>query len=230
MAKYNNRRISLFSLLLLVFLYTKIVFCEQKNVKKIFSDLTEFNREKNIVKFISNVKAEFENGYILCDKAEYSKTNKTIFCESNVYFVGISTAEDYVIEINSQLAEYNLENKILEFKKNVHAKYKSLKQQKEISNEMKIKSDFLELIPAKQMILCRDNVEIFTKEDKIFCSSAKYLYEDEILFINEEEKIDKVQFISSRSKMKSCLANKAIINLKEDTIYLKGETEVIFIQ
>ncbi len=231
MEKCYNRRINFLILGITILSFVNILFCKQKSFKQISSDITEFDRSKNIVRFFGNVKVNFEDGYILCDKAEYYEIDKKIFCDSNVYTLIVSTKENYSVNIKSYFADYDFDTKIMNFKENVYLEYEGLLKDNENINKVKIKCGFLSLDQKEKQIFCKDDVEIFNKENKILCYSAKYMYEQEILFLNYNfEKEQRVEFTSLNEnfKLKYCSAKKAIINIKDDKIYLNGATDLRF--
>ncbi|MFN3551004.1 MAG: hypothetical protein ACK4WJ_04275 [Endomicrobiia bacterium] len=236
MEKCYNRRIKNFlRLCITILFFINILFCKQKSFQQISSDITEFDRVKNIVKFFGNVRVNIEDGYIMCDEAEYDEINKKIFCNSNVYAVVVSTKENYSFNIKSYFADYDFYNKIINFKKNVYLEYENFSKTNvnEEINKIKIKCDLLNLQQKDKQIFCKGNIEIFTQQNMILCSSAKYMYDEKMLFLDDDfEKGEKVKFVSldENLKLKSCSAKKVVVNIKDDKIYLYGETELRFYQ
>jgi len=217
---------------LLLLLFNNFVLCGQKPIKKITADLTEFDRIKNNIKFYGNVKVEIDNGYVLCNKAEYVEKEEKVFFDSNVYFVGISTKDNLKIDIKAQFGFWDAKNKILKFEKDVVAMCKSLYNNGDLMKEVTITSNILLFDYFNQTISCKDNVEIFSQDTKILCSTAKYFYNEGTIFINDEETTDKMRFLSLKEnlKLKSCESKKAVLNLKESKIILSGSIEAIFYQ
>jgi lipopolysaccharide assembly outer membrane protein LptD (OstA) len=214
-----------------LFLLYSIATAENKEIKKIVADYTEFDRKNNVVNFHRNVKIDFVNGYITCDKALYDEKNGKLICESNVFFVYNSTTE--YIEVKSFSLEYNTDQKLLKFYQNVSSVYKvySEEQKEMLFEHANLISNKFVVNLNKKCITAEENVVITIQGNKIICWSAEYDYNDNILVINREtetKKQLKFEFLKEEWKIKYCQADTAVINVNNNKIVLKGKVEVLF--
>ncbi len=222
------------SKILILFLFvTSTVLAEGKAVKKIVSDYTEFDRKGNNVKFVGNVKVDLSNGYILCDRANYNEKEGNLFCESdtNIYFVYISTADDSQVEVKCSFLKYYINQQQVECEKDVFLVYKSSNSKERIIDNLNVSSKKMFFDIKNKNLLCKGNVEISQKNNKIFCEVAEYKYEEGIISINKGiEIVDQLKFISTSDdfKIKTCQADTAFIDIYQNKILLKGKVEVIF--
>lgn len=223
-------------LIIICLLITNILFAEKQYIKKIVSDITEFDRKNNKSKFVSNVKIETYDGYILCDKTEYD--GDKLFCESNVIFVYAAKENEYQIEIRCGYLNYDIKQQMAEFSKNVVVVYKPSTQilkenlSSRYASSTTISAENVMFSRQNKNMVCQNNVIITVEDNKIFCSIVEYQYEDGIVKINYSNDLIKDQlFIAlnqEKYRIKTCRANNAIIDQKQDKIVLKGKVEVIF--
>ncbi len=218
--------------ILLIFICS-IISAEEKPVKKIVSQYTEFERKNNNVKFIGDVKVELKDGYILCDKAEYNEKEGKLFCESdkNIYFVYFSTTDNAQIEIKCSYLKYYTNQQHIECEKDVFLIYRSTPSNEKIIEELSVNSQKMFFDIKNKNLICKYNVEISQKGNKIFCEIANYEYEKGTITINENlETKQQLKFISTSDdfKIKTCQANTAVIYIYQNKILLKGKVEVVF--
>lgn len=217
------------------FLFQNILFCVENYVKKITSDIVEFDRKNNKTKFLYNVKVETREGFIICDSAEYDKINNKLLCESNVVFT-YTASEKYKLEIRCSYLNYDIDQQIVEFCKNVYVIYKPSEQQNEtvtteMKNEINIQADNVIFNQLDKSIVCKNNVVLTTADNKIFCYVIKYDYEEGIININDMSDVkEQILFILNpqKYKIKTCKANNAVVDYNKQKIWLKGKVEVVF--
>jgi|YNPMSStandDraft_1061717.scaffolds.fasta_scaffold01230_9 lipopolysaccharide assembly outer membrane protein LptD (OstA) len=217
-------------LILLLFIYN-ISLAENKEIKKIVSDSTEFDRKNNVVNFHGNVKVYFVNGWITCDKAVYDEKNGKLNCESNVFLVYSSTTGN--IEVKSFSLEYNTNQKLLKFYNNISAMYKIYdeEQKQTIFDKILLTSSKFVVDMDKKNMIAEDDVIIDLKGNKVYCSIVQYDYNDNILKINNEVDVKKqlrFEFLQEEWKIKYCQADTAVINVNDNKLMLKGKVELLF--
>lgn len=210
--------------------FCNIAFCE-KVIKKITSDITEYDRKTNSIRFYGNVRIEMINGYILCSKANYKEKEGQIICENNVYFVYTSTSEKADIEVKCFYLYYDIKKEYLEFKDNVYAVYKSTNW--EVSeydfSKIEVKCKTVNLYNLDNVIVFKDEVLISTKDNNIVCDMAEYKYKEKLLTINSHpNKNIEIISLTDKLKMKSCYAKIATLDFEKSTIILKGDVQVFF--
>lgn len=218
---------------ILIFLVTSIALTEEKVVKKIVSDYTEFDRKNNNVKFVGNVRVDLTNGYILCDKANYNENEGKLFCESdtNIYFVYISTTDNSQVEIKCCFLRYYILQQQVECEKDSFLVYKSSQNEGKVIATINVESQKMFFDIKNKNLLCKENVEINQKNNKIFCEVAEYRYEEGIITINMGiENVKQLKFISTSDdfKIKTCQADTAVIDIYQNKVLLKGKVEVVF--
>ncbi|MCS7228360.1 MAG: hypothetical protein NZ839_05295 [Endomicrobia bacterium] len=212
------------------------IFAESKYIKKIISDITEFDRKNYKSKFLHNVKIELYNGYIMCGNAEYNYKDEKLFCESNVKFVYISTINKQQIEVSSSYLSYEPARQIAEFYQDIFLVYKSTEEipQKDILlqniiHNATVSAKHLILDLQQNKIICRENVNIISQDGQIFCSLIEYWYNENIIKINNTDNINNQLIIIStpeKYKIKTCKANTA--SIEQNRILLKGKVEIVF--
>ncbi len=215
---------------MLFLLYNIITAENNKEIKKIVSDYTEFDRKNNVVNFHGNVKVYFINGSITCDKAIYDEKNGKLSCESNIFFIYTSTTE--YIEVKSSYLEYTTGQKLLKFYQDVSSIYKVYgEKQKMLFEQANLRSKKFVVDLNKKYMLAEEDVEIDLEGNKIICWVAEYDSNDNILRINSEaetKKQLKCEFLKEEWKIKYCQADTAIVNVKDNKIVLKGNVELLF--
>jgi len=214
----------------LMLILLSVITAENKEIKKIISDYTEFDRKNNVVNFFGNVKIEYENGWITCDKAIYDQKNGKLNCQTNIFFVYTST-EDY-IEVKSSVLEYDTNQKYLKFFENVSALYKILKEEKnniDFTNINLTSEDFV-VDMNKKYIIAQKNVVAVLQGNKILCDLIEYNYGDNVLKINDNITKNqlRLEFMEEKWKIKYCQANTAIVDIDDNKIVLKGKVEIVF--
>jgi len=210
-------------------LFLSLVFAQEKEIKKIVADYTEFDRRNNVVRFFGNVKIEHINGWITCDKAVYDEKNGKLNCATNVFFVYTSTTE--YIEVRSVILEYDINQKLLNFVKNVSAVYNALKKEQDVLfDKISLTSENFVINLDTKNIIAKDNVIVDFQGNKIFCCVAKYDYKENIFKINDEVEKNQLrfEFVKEEWKIKYCQANTAVVNINENKILLKGKVEMVF--
>lgn len=215
--------------LMLIFIST-LTFSSEKQIKRILSDYTEFDRKTNTTYFYKNVKVELVNGYLLCDKAVYNRPEEKLFCELNVYCVIVSTMDNSKIEVQSLSMKYDILDGIIKFYNNVETIYNNFQQPDEF-NFIKLKSDELQFDVSQQTILTTGKVLIETENNRIICSKALYKSKDGLLLLNDGvesgQEVDIVS-LTEKYKFKNCKSKTAEINIYKEQILLKGNVEIVF--
>lgn len=212
------------------FVFSNVLFCE-KVIKKITSDITEYDRKTNSINFYGNVKIETTNGFILCNKANYKEKENRIICENEVYFVYTSTSEKAEIEVKCSYLYYDTKKEYLEFKENVYAIYNSTHWETSDYDfsRIEVKCEIINLYNLDNLMIFKDEVIVSTKDSRIFCDIAEYKYKDKLLTISSQSnKSIEILSLTEKLKMKSCYAKIATLDFDKGTILLKGAVEVIF--
>ncbi|MCX7940349.1 MAG: hypothetical protein N2555_01065 [Endomicrobia bacterium] len=221
----------------LVVLLVVILFSEsfaKKEIKKVSCDYTEFNRKTNTSYFYGNIKIELENGYVLCDKAVYKRSDEELLCESNVYCVLFSTKDNSKLEVRSSYLKYNVAQKIIVFDTNVNALYE---QNSAASKEnefriIKLWSQELILNIAQEQMFAKKDVLVESENNKIVCVTAKYFLKDKILEINNEDIADnnmlEITSGSAKFKFRTCTSKTAKIDISSEKIFLNGSVRIVF--
>lgn len=213
-----------------VLLFFKELFAE-KVVKKITSDITEYDRKTNSINFYGNVNIEITNGYILCNKANYKEKDNRIICESEVFFVYVSTSEKADIEIKCSYLDYDTKRQYIEFKENVYAVYKSSYWETSDYDfsRIEVSCRMINLYISDNIMTFQGDVVVSTKDSKIYCDLAEYKYKDKLLTINSQpNKNIEIISLTDKLKIKSCHARVATLDFDKGTIILKGDVQVLF--
>ncbi|MEN3013775.1 MAG: hypothetical protein ABDH23_04065 [Endomicrobiia bacterium] len=215
---------------LVLFAFNKSIFCE-KVIRRIQSDVTEYDRKTNSVNFYGNVKIEIMNGYILCQQAYY-KENENIICEKDVYFVYTSTLGPLDVEIKCLYLYYDMKNKQIEFKNNIYAIYKSTSYFDTAEygfSKAEVKCNYINLDTVSSTMIFKENVVVFTEDTTVFCDFAEYKYKDKFLLVNSDlDKKIKFESLSEKLRIKTCHAKLATIDFDKQVIILNGKVEIIF--
>lgn len=224
---YQQNKIKIFLFLLFT---VNLYATEKKEIKKIVSDYTEFDRKTNTVNFFGNVYIETTNGKITCQKAMYNEQQKILSCEKNVYYIYISTVDNTIVETNCNFLTYDVGQQKIEFNENVVVNYKSTNTLQNQTQQIVIKSNKISLFVNQKNLICENNVEISFNENKIFCNTAEYQYDNNILWINRdiENQQLKIFITTETSEIKTCTAKTAVFYLNENKILLKGAVELVF--
>lgn len=218
------------ALILSLVLIPSLILSDQKEVKKIFADYTEFDRRTNTTYFYGNVKVEFVNGYLFCDKAVYNRPKEWLLCESNVYCVMVSTTDNSKLEVRCSKLKYDvLENKI-NFYDNVETFYSKPEQSTDFET-IKLTSDELQLDFSQELLCATGEVLAETENAKIKCSKALYKLKQGVLLLNEGLTLPHqitITSLTEKYRFKNCKSNTAKINFNEEQIWLKGNVEIVF--
>lgn len=229
----NHKKSFLF--FLMFFLKISFLLSESKPIKKISSDITEYDRIKGISIFYKNVIVDLENGYLICDKAKYEKKNNRFFCESNVYFVFTSTEKNLSLNVKSFYADYDGVNDIFSFKGDVDSWLYDTTNEDNFVKEVNVKSSYLSFLRPQNSLIFKDNVVVLTKIAKIFCDEAQYFHREKLLKLNintNENLQNKIKFISldEKFKLNYCESKECSFNLETQILTLNGNVEVRFRQ
>ncbi len=215
--------------LLTSIIFTTITFAQEQSIKKITADNTEYNRKDKIIKFKQNVVIEFKDGKIFCNEAIFDENNKNILCKFNVYAIIISTKDNSMVEIWSNMAKYDSLGMVLEFTENPYVLYKN-------SDGKQHTHLYAEKILFKEnndKIICVGNVKIKNMQGELSCSYAEYYISNKIVYMNyfeQENSSEKVVFVSKQSSInvEYFTSNKAIFYIDKNKIYLDGKVEIVF--
>ncbi len=212
--------------LVLLFLCFSFLISQEKIIKKIFAENTEYDRKNNLINFYGNVKIELKNGYITCENSTYYKKIETVKCKDNVYTFIKST--NSIIEVRSSYAEYDAVYEKAIYTGSPYIVYTSS------DKKMEVYSDKILFDEPQNIIFCEGKITISAEEGKFFCKTIKYILDKELFLVNYDliEGIipSELHFVSSKRnfKLNWCKAKYGTLDLKNNILELYGNVEMEF--